>query len=131
MSEVKVGRPTKYYPEICEEIIEFFERELIDYSGEKPKLNKFPTFERFACNKRLNHETLLEWCKVHPNFSEAYKHCKLIQKDLLIEGGLSGAYKEGFTKFLAVNVTDLRDKVESEVTTRQIQINIDKQDSGL
>lgn len=112
-------------------MIEFFERELIDYSGEKPKLNKFPTFERFSCNKRLHNETLLEWCKEHEEFSVAYQHCKKIQKDLLIEGGLSGAYKEGFTKFLAVNVTDLRDKIESEVTTRQIQINIDKDDSEL
>lgn len=130
MSETKnpIGRPTKYYPEICEEMIEFFERELIDYSEEKPKLVKFPTFERFSCNKRLNTETLLEWCKIHPDFSAAYKRCKQVQKDLLIEGGLSGAYKEGFTKFLAVNITDLRDKVEVENTNKNIEVKLSYKD---
>lgn len=51
-------------------------------------------------------------------FHEAYKHAKLAQKQFLINVGLSGAANAHFTIFTAKNVTDMRDKIETEVSHR-------------
>lgn len=117
------GQPTKYREEYCEEMIKFFKVECVTFTsrGEK-RVTKFPTFERFALNIGVHHQTLLNWCDAHAKFFEAYKKCKEIQKDLLIEGGLSGHYNAAFTMFLAKNVTDLKDKQEVEHTVDEIRL---------
>jgi hypothetical protein len=112
------GRPTKYTEEMPGKMIAFFNRDCVTYDqrGNK-KVVKFPTFERFAFDNDVHHETLLEWSRKHPAFSEAYKKCKEFQKDLLVEGGLGGHYNNQFAIFLAKNVTDLRDKVEHDLSS--------------
>lgn len=122
-----VGRPTKYYPEICEEMIEFFSVDCVEYVRGEKRVVKFPTFERFAINKRLHHSTLLDWCTKYPDFSEAYALCKEVQKDLLIEGGLGGHYNGQFAKFLALNVTDLREVVDVKASGK-IEVHLDRED---
>lgn len=51
-------------------------------------------------------------------FSDAYLDAKLAQKQFLIDNGLSGASNSFFTIFTAKNVTDMRDKIETEVSHR-------------
>jgi hypothetical protein len=138
-----MARPTDYKEEYCELIVEFFDQPLyivkkkeIASGGRKVVIeeevpNSMPTFERFARKLGVEHDTLRNWCKKHEKFFGAYKICKDIQKDFLIEHGSKGNYNAAFTKFLAVNVTDLRDKVTHEVTDARIEINIDKKDSEL
>lgn len=120
------GRPTKYDLKYCDEIVEFFTvepfrevPEIIEgknFSKETIKLlpNKFPTFEKFAADNDLHVDTLIEWCKQHPEFSEAYKRCKELQKDFLIQNGLGGLYPAAAFCFVAKNCTDMRDKQEIE-----------------
>lgn len=125
-------RPTKYEREYALQMIDFFSVEVftIDKLGRK-KLNRYPTFERFATNIGVTHKTLWNWAQ-HPDNSEflhAYQICQDLQKALLVEGGLSGEYNNNFAKFLAVNVTDLRDKVEQEINQKTVQINIDRDDA--
>lgn len=122
------GQPTKYKEEYCQEMIDFFDVECVTYGPRDKKINKFPTFERFALKIGVHHQTLLNWRDANPQFFEAYIKCKEIQKDLLIEGGLSGHYNAAFTMFLAKNVTDLRDKQEVEHSVSRIEIDkIDEQ----
>ena len=121
------GRPTDYRPEYCKSIIEFFDQPLyivkkkeIASGGRKVVIeeehpNSLPTFERFARKIGVDHDTLRNWTKKFPEFFGAYKICKDIQKDFLIEHGSKGNYNAAFSKFLAVNVTDLRDKVTHEI----------------
>lgn len=73
---VKMGRPTKYKPEFCSELIEFMAQ---GYS-----------FEAFAGKIKVNQDTLHEWCKVHKEFSEAKKlgfaECRLFWEGISIKG---------------------------------------------
>lgn len=54
-------------------------------------------------------------------FCHAFKVCKALQKDFLIHVGLSGASPSAAFIFTAKNVTDMRDKVESEVSHRIVR----------
>jgi transposase len=60
-----VGRPTKYKPEYCEQLIE---------AGRNGW-----TFQAFAGKIGVDIDTLHEWCKAHPDFSEAKKKAKTAQ----------------------------------------------------
>lgn len=136
-----MGRPSDYREEYCERILEFFGEELyvdetreVASQGEAVEItekvaNKLPTFQRFAIEIGTTHKTLLEWAKVHPEFRKAYDICKEVQWDFLVQHGLRGSYKAAFAKFLATNITDLRDKQEVEV--KEASIRIDKQDEDL
>lgn len=55
----KNGRPSKYKPEYCLKLIEHMRTGL--------------SFESFAAVIHVNQDTLHEWVKVHPEFSEAKK----------------------------------------------------------
>lgn len=106
------GRPTKYKPEICKTLKDYFSVDLYTVKNGKKEANLFPTFEGFSFEYEINHQTMLDWCKVRPEFLEAYKWCKSKQKQLIMQGGMSGAYNAQFTIFVAKNVTDMKDRVE-------------------
>lgn len=57
--ENKGGRPSKYKPEYCEQLVEH--------------MNSGLSFESFAAIIDVNQDTLHEWVKVHEEFSEAKK----------------------------------------------------------
>lgn len=139
----KVGRPTKYTDEMPKKLLEFFEVPLkvteieeVASKGEVVSLTKqvpntFPTFENFAVKERLSDSTLRLWRDTHPEFSLAYEICKKIQKNFIIQHGLIGSYNSAFAKFVAVNVTDLKDSTHQEIEQHKIQINIDSDDANL
>lgn len=127
-----VGRPTKYKPEYCQEAIKYFKR--IPYepvmitspeTGEEvPMINKFgnpvlmpcplPTIEGFANELGVVTTTIDSWREKHPAFKGAIIYGKQLQKDILVQNGLMGNYEKTFAKFVAINVTDMKDKVETE-----------------
>lgn len=135
-----MAAPTKYKEEYCEQMIEFFS---VEHTIEKKrtKINKdgstynwfeevansLPTFEGFAvriCNVCV--DTLHEWknkkdengALVYPKFSEAYRKSKNYQKEMINDLGLRGFYNAAYTKFVAVNITDMRDVQQTEVTAK-------------
>ncbi len=126
----KVGRPSKYNDKYCEDIIEFFsipttyEEEITNVNkktGEEfttyvEKANQLPTFEGFAKKISVDTDTLMNWTKEHASFAQAYARCKQLQKDFLVQNALLGHYNTAFSIFLAKNITDLRDKVENNVS---------------
>jgi len=128
------GRPTLYKPQYVQEIIEHFDKPLyqkkikivqrmgvaVEVEVEVP--NSFPTFEGFATKIRTTHRTLVTWTEKHPDFLHAYALCKGIQKSFLIEHGLIGGYNPGFAKFLAINVSDLKDVQERPEENQPIHI---------
>ena len=111
------GRPSKYKPEFVDQLIKYFNSPAItiDKDG-KMTPGHFPTLARFASMIEVNKDTLIEWTKVHPEFSDAYKRAKDLQEANLIEGTLSGAYQPSFSIFTAKNVLGWRDKTEQELT---------------
>lgn len=123
------GRPSLYDPKYCGELVAFFSVETYrtitetvegkNWSKETVKEvpNDLPTFEKFAHSIGVHVDTLIEWTKIHPEFSESYKNAKQLQKDFLIQNGLRGLYPAAAFCFVAKNCTDMRDKSEIDHTT--------------
>lgn len=119
------GRPSKYKSEYCDKILEFFninhtkilfktkvlkDGSVLNYDEEVAE--RLPTFERFAVDVGVHIDTLNEWTKNYEEFSEAYKKCKNLQKDMLNDLGMRGFYNAAYTQFVAKNITDMKDKTE-------------------
>jgi hypothetical protein len=121
------GRPSKYRPEFVSLLIEFFDREpyedkvvetirtkggdLIEKRKEVPC--DIPLFSTFAVKKvGVSHDTILEWCKVHPEFSEAYKKAKNLQESILVINAMRGNYEQPFSIFTSKNIMEWRDRHE-------------------
>jgi hypothetical protein len=134
-------RPTKYDPKYCEEILEFFDipytkmvtktkytekQGKIEYEVEEA--NSLPTFERFSVDIGVHRGTLRRWCDNYPEFRTAYKKAQEYQKAMLMDLAMRGFYNPTFTIFTAKNITDMRDKVEQEITTKIPTIIYNKQD---
>lgn len=126
------GRPTKYKPEYCQAIVDFFdvpayEKVLMEersehYADGTEKAlsrkytnlpNKMPTLYRFARSIGVNQSTLGEWRETYPEFSTAFEHAKELVKEFVITNGMAGNSPPAFAIFVAKNVTDMKDKVEN------------------
>lgn len=132
------GRPTKYRPIYCKLILEYFDippvkdvvTEIIDKkTGElkfehKEVANKWPTLFGFARKIGVDDETLIEWGKVHPEFSAAIKKAKSIQQDILVENALHGRYEQPFAIFAAKNIFKWTDKTETDITSKGKQLKV-------
>lgn len=120
-----------YKKEVLEHSKEFFESGKLRKEGEKTALipNKLPTLYRFARKIGVDFTTVWRWAEkgetmqkdgewtkdTAPDFIKfcnAYKEAKEMQKEFLINIGLSGASNAPFTIFTAKNVTDMRDQSE-------------------
>lgn len=128
----KRGRPSNFKPEHCKALIDFFGIE--PYENIKiPHYNpdgslkwedikrlpaKFPSLVNFAKSISVSIRTVYDWIdKDHSSFKKEFSHtftyiAKRLQKDFIIQNGLQGLYNPVFAKFVAVNVTDMRDRTE-------------------
>jgi hypothetical protein len=123
----KVGRPTDYKPEYCEQIIEYFS--VKPYAKEtKPvqtpmgtipmpidAASDFPSFAGFAAKIGVCRDTLLDWCTAHDEFLRAYKKAKELQENWLVTNGMKGLVSTPFAIFTAKNVIGWRDRNETTV----------------
>lgn len=126
------GRPTKYKPEYCQTLIEFFDVEPyedkplehygkdgeVKWTDYKRMANKLPTLRNFAKEIGVSFDTVYEWVKQHKKFSDAFTQAKDLQKWFLIENGLNGCYNPMFAIFTAKNITDMRDLSNVDHTTK-------------
>lgn len=132
----KGGRPTKYKPEYCQEIIDFFSTEPSreveitnrnkkgeEWTTYKEVANPIPFLSAFARKIGVCHDTLLEWASVHGDFSVAYNKAKALQKEFLIQNGLKGFYPPASFIFTAKNITTMKDKNETE-HSGQVNLNM-------
>lgn len=136
-----MGRPSKYKPEYCKSIIEFFnvphtrtEQKIITKKDgttevvEITRPNSLPTFERFAFNCDVDMDTLTEWRKVHEEFSLSYKKCKQLQREMANDLAMLGYYNPTYTIFFAKNCLDMQDKVITENKNLNAIVSIDLDD---
>jgi len=80
----RLGRPIIYKPEtICPKIEEY-----ISQCGREQ--TSLPTIEGLAIHLGVNPDTIYEWRKIYPEFSEATKKILALQKKQLIDDGLYG-----------------------------------------
>lgn len=107
----KVGRPSNYKPEYCQMLIDHRE--------------KGYTFESFAAVINVNQDTLYNWVKLFPEFSDAKKQAaskaRLELERIGIEGmkGKIRGFNVGAWVFYQKNAFDWTDnvKIETKDTT--------------
>ena len=126
----KKGRPTKYKPEFCRQLLEYFnvaagfETKEENSKGEIQAVwhsNSLPTLAGFACILDVCRDTLQEWRRIHKDFSDAIKRAKEHQERILVENGLRGGYIPSFAIFTAKNVMGWKDKSEIDHTVTPIE----------
>jgi hypothetical protein len=86
MSKKKTGRPTNYKPEYCQMIIE--------------SMSKGTSVTAFAAEIGVVKDTLYEWAKVYPDFSDSMKQAMQICEKWWEARGMKGM-TEGSQKFNA------------------------------
>ena len=120
------GRPTKYYPELCDDLIKFFSRPLYIkktirkfVDGEEQIIeqevpNETPWLIDWIMKHKISHDTPANWAKQYPEFLGAYIRSKQLQERFLAELGIKGDHS-GFMTFQTLkNVAGWRDKTEVE-----------------
>lgn len=80
----KIGRPTKYIPNIIYPKVE----EYISMCGKENMA--LPTVEGLAIALDVNPDTIVEWNKEYPEFSAALKSITARQKEQLMNDGMYG-----------------------------------------
>jgi len=136
------GRPTKYRPELCADIIEFFNRPLYIKKVERKCVDgewtevehEVPNRTPFLIHWIMKHDLCMQtphnWCAEHPEFLVAYNKAKALQENFIVEHGIKGDHN-GFMTFQTLkNVSGWRDKTEVEnsgslkiVTMPAIEVN--------
>lgn len=126
------GRPPKYDPKFIDELIEYFSippyttetKTIMTKKGpievEERVASDMPTKAGFAIKIGVSRETLHDWCKQHPDFSDAFRMAELYQENYFAVNGPKGLIQPTFSKFLAVNITSWRDK--QEVVSTNIEV---------
>ena len=123
------GRPTKYDPKFCDLIIEYFSvpptniiyRTEYNRDGsvkcEVPVVMpaELPTYQGFAHSIDVHIDTLIEWTKVHPEFSDAYARAKQLQEQIWLVNSLENRYNAQFAMFFGKNCLGYKDRAEVEI----------------
>ena len=121
-----MGRPSKYKPEYCDQIIEYFsvtpyENKVVETihtkGGDIIKKYKevpsdLPLISKFARSIGVTHETIDEWARVHREFSLALKEAKKLQEAHLITNALRDNFAQAFSIFAMKNMCGWRDRQE-------------------
>lgn len=102
------GRPTKYDPKMILEIQEYLK-------GAIPENMKIPTIEGIALKLGVNRDTLYEWAKKYPEFSDTIEESRILQKQYLMEIGIFGG-KEINATIVALLLKVNHDMVETTKT---------------
>lgn len=81
----RTGRPTDYDPDF--DYMQAADEYIATCGREQTKLPKTSEFARIL---GINEDTAVEWAKIHPDFSAAYKKVFQLQKEQLMDDGLFG-----------------------------------------
>lgn len=136
--QLEPGQPTKYKPEYCQQLIDYFsiepldivqDTEINDPDGSKRISRRlpqrFPWFEGFARKIGVHRNTLKNWCNEHPEFAKAYETAKDLQREFLVDIGLSGATSASFAIFTMKNVCGWRDERDLKLKKAKEEGDID------
>jgi len=138
------GRPSVYNEELQKKADDYLDFPLFETISKEvvvkdqiqviniERPNSIPTVAGLALHLGISRETVYAWAKdtKKSQFSDTFNRLKAKQHEFLVYHGLTRGYDSSFAKFMAVNVTDLRDKVTQE-NTGTVEIVIDNDDADL
>ncbi|TXH46553.1 MAG: hypothetical protein E6Q97_29245 [Desulfurellales bacterium] len=116
------GRPSKYDPIYADKLLEYFSNAepfqiVTDEKGKQSLFpNKLPTIERFAASIGVDPNTIGNWANAHPEFFGAINEAKAMQRDMLIQGGLMGSYKDTIVKLILSTNHGMSEKTSQDIT---------------
>lgn len=82
--------------------------------------SKMPTIWDLGRHLGFRATRLYEWEKKHPEFAEALRDYRELQKYFLIQNTLRGYYKENFAMFVMKNITDWSDTPKVKVDPKSL-----------
>lgn len=124
-----------YRSEVMKKSTEYYPTGKVKSKKEESQLiaNRLPTLFRFSQKIGVVYSTVWRWAekgdwekedgktkqppKEFQEFCNAYKAAKEIQKEFLIALGLSGSSPPSSYIFTAKNITDMRDRLEQDITS--------------
>lgn len=141
LEQPEPGQPTKYKPEYCQQLIDYFSIEPLEIIREQEITNtdggkyisrrlpqRFPWFEGFARKIGVHRNTLKNWCAEHPEFAEAYDTAKDLQREFIVDVALSGAAPPSFAIFTMKNVCGWRDERDLKLRKAKEEGDIDDEE---
>lgn len=112
------GRPTLYTentPELAEEYLKQC-KDTVNRETKKMDVN-LPSMEGLAAYIGVSRDTINEWSRVHPAFSDVLGKVKVEQGKRLINKGLSGEYSPVIAKLLLMSKHGMAEKTETDITS--------------
>ena len=109
----KVGRPTKYNPEMLQKAQK--------YVDNCQNSDKVPYIEELALKLDINDDTIVEWTGHHEEFSATVKKLRLIQKLRLKQGSLEKRLHPATSIFL-LKVNHGLDEKKPDVSPEPVKI---------
>lgn len=73
------------------------------YIGERGGNNRFPSVAELACYLDVTKKSISNWRKKYDDFDKLINKLLLLQEDMLIELGLTGAWNSNLVKLLLCN----------------------------
>lgn len=110
----KVGRPTQYRDEYAAMLRDYANAAMTPLDNQVDKrltYSNFPTVEGFLFKLAVKNATFWDWVQAHEALADALEDLRRVQKQLIIQRGITGIYNAAFTKFVAINLTDMRDEM--------------------
>ena len=128
------GRPSIYSNDYPQQLINFFcrdytetvkvqrvfEGQVIEVEEERPR--PIPTIEKFCANLLISKETFYRWLKEHEDLNDAFKLARQHQIDQIMNNAILKRYAEKFSIFLLTNISEYREKVETDVNIQPVKI---------
>lgn len=107
----RIGRPTKYNPDIVKKTYEYINSCVDVYYNyqkgfgstdtfERRVSAQFPTREGLSLLLSIHVDTLIEWEKIYKPFSEALCFLDQKQKEMIIRGSMNGDYNPMIAKLV-------------------------------